>query len=73
MKKKLQLIIACIGFVTIGNAQICTDTIKYVNYKSKLVLNAGKNDSVNYLGKLKLKEGVSQSFINKDQIGVIQD
>ncbi len=70
MKKKLQLIIACIGLVTIGNAQICTDTIKYVNYKSKLVLNAGKNDSVNYLGKLKLKEGVSQSFINKDQIDV---
>ena len=70
MKKKLQLIIACIGLVTIGNAQTCTDTIKYVNYKSKLVLNAGKNDSVNYLGKLKLKEGVSQSFINKDQIDV---
>ena len=70
MKKKLQLIIACIGLVTIGNAQICTDTIKYVNYKSKLVLNAGKSDSVNYLGKLKLKEGVSQSFINKDQIDV---
>ena len=70
MKKKLQLIIACIGLVTIGNAQTCTDTIKYVNYKSKLVLNAGKNDSVNYLGKLKLKEGVAQSFINKDQIDV---
>jgi hypothetical protein len=70
MKKKLQLIIACIGLVTFGNAQTCTDTVKYVNYKSKLVLNAGKNDSVNYLGKLKLKEGVAQSFTNKDQIEV---
>ena len=70
MKKKLQLIIACIGLVTFGNAQTCTDTVKYVNYKSKLVLNAGKNDSVNYLGKLKLKEGVAQSFTNKDQIDV---
>ena len=70
MKKKLQLIIACIGLVAIGNAQTCTDTIKYVSHKSKMVLNAGKNDSVNYLGKLKLKEGVAQSFINKDQIDV---
>jgi hypothetical protein len=70
MKNKLQLLFAFIGLVTIGNAQTCTDTIKYVNYKSKLVLNAGKNDSVNYLGKLKLKEGVAQSFINKDQIDV---
>ena len=70
MKNKLQLLFAFIGLVTFGNAQTCTDTIKYVNHKSKLVLNAGKNDSVNYLGKLKLKEGVSQSFINKDQIDV---
>ncbi|NDF61298.1 MAG: hypothetical protein EB100_09475, partial [Crocinitomicaceae bacterium] len=36
----------------------------------KLVLNAGKKDSVNYLGKLKLKEGVAQSFVNNDQIEV---
>jgi hypothetical protein len=70
MKNKIQLIIAFIGLVTFGNAQTCTDTIKYVNYKSKLVLNAGKKDSVNYLGKLKLKEGVAQSFINNDQIEV---
>jgi hypothetical protein len=70
MKNKLQFIIAFIGFVTFGNAQTCTDTVKYVNYKSKLVLNAGKKDSVNYLGKLKLKEGVAQSFINKDKIDV---
>ena len=70
MKNKLQLLFAFIGLVTFGNAQTCTDTIKYVNHKSKLVLNAGRNDSVNYLGKLKLKEGVAQSFINKDQIDV---
>ena len=73
MKNKLQLLFAFIGLVTFGNAQTCTDTIKYVNHKSKLVLNAGKNDSVNYFGKLKLKEGVAQTFINKDQIMFILD
>lgn len=70
MKNKLQLVFAFIGLVTFGNAQTCTDTIKYVSHKSKMVLNAGKKDSVNYLGKLKLKEGVAQSFINKDKIDV---
>ena len=52
----------------IGYTQICTDTVKYVSYKSSKIINVGKKDSVCYMGKLFFGDGVSQSFINNDVV-----
>lgn len=69
--KKIKLLISIIVFFCIhgiGYSQLCTDTVKYVSYKSSKLINIGKKDSVCYMGKLFYGDGVSQSFINNDAI-----
>jgi hypothetical protein len=54
----------------IGFSQVCTDTIKYVSYKSSKLINIGKEEPLTYMGKIMYGDAVSQSFINNDLITI---
>ena len=66
--KLLLVVIVMFCIHVIGHSQLCTDTVKYVTYKSSKLINVGKKDSVCFMGKIFYGDGVSQSFVNNDLI-----
>ena len=70
-KYKLLFTVLSMCFISsIGISQECTDTIKYVSYKSSKLINLGKQEPLSYMGKIMNGDAVSQSFINNDVITV---